>query len=212
VKRDPKEQLSDLSRGTEMHDWNQLNHIQIGRYAEYCFKMRFVLLGLDVYSAEVDDRGIDFAVRQEPDLYWDIQVKSSRQAKSGRGFNYVFVKRRNFRIRPNLLVGLALFEIDREPALFLIPATRWKTPGGIFVDRSYKGRKSEPEYGLKLSRKWISELDPFRFDTKAASHLRLTAPHRIAGRLKRADDARETLGQPSGDERAAPVQAPPRRA
>jgi hypothetical protein len=69
------------------HDWSRLNHLQIGRYAEYFTKMQFVLLGLDVYSAEVDDRGIDFVVRQEPDRYWDVQVKSVRK------LNYVFVRK-----------------------------------------------------------------------------------------------------------------------
>jgi hypothetical protein len=41
--------------------------------------MQFVLLGYEVYSSEVDDRGIDFVLRRKPGLYWDVQVKSIRR-------------------------------------------------------------------------------------------------------------------------------------
>jgi hypothetical protein len=62
----------------------------VGRYAEYFVKMTFVLLGYDVYAAEVDDRGIDFVLRCEPGHYWDLQVKSIREA------GYVFMTKQKF--------------------------------------------------------------------------------------------------------------------
>ena len=139
------------------HDWSRLNHLQIGRYAEYYTKMQFVLLGLDVYSAEVDDRGIDFVVRQEPDRYWDVQVKSVRK------LNYVFVRKEVFRLRPNLLLALTLFEDSRTPDQYLIPASRWAQPDKLFVNRDYEGKASKPEYGLNLSRARLPQLEPYRF-------------------------------------------------
>lgn len=140
------------------HIWSHLNHLQIGRYAEYYTKMQFVLIGLDVYGAEVDDHGIDFVVRQEPDRYWDVQVKSARK------LNYVFMRKEVFRIRPNLLLALTLFEDGREPDQYLIPATRWAEPDRLFVDRDYEGSASRPEYGLNLSRKRLPELEAFSFE------------------------------------------------
>jgi hypothetical protein len=140
------------------YQWDHLSHLQIGRYAEYFFKMQFTLLGFDVYSAEVDDRGIDFVLRREPDRYWDVQVKSIR--KTG----YVFFPKSKFRIRPTLLAAVAVFEDGRQPDLFLVRATRWKTPDGVFVDRDYQGLKSAPEYGINLSKKGIKVLEQFRFD------------------------------------------------
>jgi hypothetical protein len=137
--------------------WSNLNHLQIGRYAEYFFKMEFVQFGFDVYGAEVDDRGIDFVLRLEPDRYWDVQVKSLR------GSGYVFFQKSKFRIRPNLLVALALFENGREPDLFLIPASRWLTPDSVFVDRQYEGLKSPPEYGINVSSRNAQALAEFRF-------------------------------------------------
>lgn len=145
------------------HFWSELTHLQLGRYAEHLSKMHFVLRGLDVFSSEVDDRGIDFIIRQEPDRYWDVQVKSSRN------LNYVFLRKDKARIRPNLLLALVLFEDDKQPDLYLIPVSRWSTPDGLFVDRNYEGLSSKPEYGLNLSNKSLPSLQPFRFDTVAAT-------------------------------------------
>lgn len=65
-----------------IYKWDKLNHLQIGRYAEYLAKMELTAYGCDVYSSEVDDRGIDFVVRKDSEHYFDIQVKSLRMGKS----------------------------------------------------------------------------------------------------------------------------------
>ena len=148
---------------SQHHRWGHLNHLQVGRYAEYYFKMQFVLLGFDVYGAEVDDRGIDFVLRKEPDRYWDVQVKSLR------GKGYVFFQKEKFEIRPNLLAAVALFTDGHEPDLFLFPATRWETPDGVFVDRKYEGLKSRPEYGINISKKGMPALEAFRFTESLVS-------------------------------------------
>ncbi|RAI45321.1 DUF4365 domain-containing protein [Rhodoplanes roseus] len=148
--------MSDLVRPPHQAralQWSRLNHLQVGRYAEYYFKMQFTLFGFDVYSAEVDDRGIDFVIRLEPDRYWDVQVKSIRNS------GYIFFRKTKFQIRPNLLAALALFRDGHEPDMFLIPAARWNKPDGIFVDRNYDGLKSAPEYGITLSPKTLPGLD-----------------------------------------------------
>ncbi len=137
--------------------WSHLNNLQVGRYAEYFVKMRFVQQGFDVYSAEVDNRGIDFVLRKGPDRYWNVQVKSLR------GTGYVFFQKSKFRIRPNLVVALVIFLEKREPELFLIPSAEWLHPGGILVDREYSGLKSAPEYGINISNKGLKALEPFRF-------------------------------------------------
>lgn len=55
-----------------------LNHLQVGRYAEYLAKMEFTLDGFDVYTAEVDDKGIDLVVRNECRKFHEAQVKAVR--------------------------------------------------------------------------------------------------------------------------------------
>jgi hypothetical protein len=127
------------------YDWSRLNHLQVGKYAEYLVKMEFVLFGFDVYTSEVDDRGIDFVLRKHPATYYDVQVKSVR------GYNYVFFRKSAFDLRPNLLAALVIFVDGKPPELFLIRSEAWQSPDALLVYHDYKGLKSEPEFGINLS-------------------------------------------------------------
>ncbi len=142
----------------ERYDWQRLNHIQIGRYAEYFVKMEFVLHGFDVYTSEVDDRGIDFIVRRNETQYFDVQVKSLR----GRG--YIFFPKDRFLPRENLLAAVVLFEVGKVPDLFLVPSTVWLRGEDPFVSHDYTGKKSPPEWGLKVAKKFFPRLQEFAFD------------------------------------------------
>src|SRR5215210_5101400 len=147
---------------TEGYDWGKLNRLQLSRYAEYFVTMEFTRHGFAVYTAEVDDKGIDFIVRKEhpPEgieveyRYNDVQVKSARR------LNYVFIRKDKLVLRENLLVAVALFENGGLPNLYLIPATVWQQPDALFVDRDYKGLKEcNPEWGLNLSRRNLNLLE-----------------------------------------------------
>lgn len=48
--------------------------------------------GLDVYTSEVDDHGVDFVVKDKNKRFREIQVKSLR------GKGYVFVRKNKFDI------------------------------------------------------------------------------------------------------------------
>lgn len=43
--------------------WKSLSTAQVGHYGEYWVKMELTRHHLDVFTAEVDDHGIDFVVR-----------------------------------------------------------------------------------------------------------------------------------------------------
>ncbi|AEA47642.1 hypothetical protein [Archaeoglobus veneficus] len=128
------------------YNWSRLNRLQIGRYAEYFVKMEFTLFGFEVYTAEVDDRGIDFVVRKD-NRYYDVQVKSAR------GLNYIFFPKDKFSPRDNLLAAIVLFFDGEPPQLYLIPSKEWLKPNALLVSRDYEGKKSKPEWGLNLSKK-----------------------------------------------------------
>jgi hypothetical protein len=150
----------------EKYDWGKLTHLQLGRYAEYFVKMEFTRHGFDVYTAEVDDKGINFVIRKERKdadgatniEYRDVQVKSV-----GR-LNYVFIGKDKLTLRENPLVAVALFENGELPNLYLIPATKWQQHDALFVDRDYEGLKSKPEWGLNLSRRNLKLLEQYKFD------------------------------------------------
>jgi hypothetical protein len=130
--------------------WGSLNSRQLGKYAEYFVKMELTMHGLDIYTSEVDDKGIDFVARKGMNKYLDVQVKSVYKAK------YIYFPKSKFEInRANLLVAVVLFVAGEVPDIYLIPAQAWKTPNSLFVSRDFsgEGKKSAPEWGIQLSKK-----------------------------------------------------------
>ena len=142
------------------HCWKNLNKQQVGAYAEYFFKMELTMHGFQVYSTEVDDRGIDFVARRETGPFIELQVKSLR------GMGYVFMQKTKFPLRQNTYLALCLFTEGKEPDLFLVPSTAWLTPNSLFADRNYdgEGMKSKPEWGLNVSQKNLEALSAFSFE------------------------------------------------
>jgi hypothetical protein len=62
------------------YSWSRLNSHQVGRFAEYFVKMEFALYAFEVYTSEVDDRGIDFVARHGAGGFFEVQVKSVRES------------------------------------------------------------------------------------------------------------------------------------
>ena len=151
------------------YTWSRLNHLQVSRFAEYFVKMEFALYGFEVYTAEVDDRGIDFVARHAPGGFFEVQVKSARET------TYVFMQKDKFPLSPDRLLALVLLEEDQPPDLYLIPATAWLAPNALLVGRDYEGLKSKPEWGVQLSLRNRPLLVPYRFDTSVVSACGLSA-------------------------------------
>ena len=120
--------------------------------------MEFTLAGFDVYTPEVDDKGIDFIARKNENTYYDIQVKSAS------GFNYIFLPKNKFHLRKNLLAAIVLFEEGRPQKMYLIPSLEWSSPNSLLVSHDYDGKKSKPEWGLNISKKNLDLLNKFEFD------------------------------------------------
>ena len=155
----------EVSMFTDKYHWAKLTHLQVGRYAEYAVKMELVRAGLDVFTAEVDDKGIDFVIRRDSSTYFDIQVKSVR------GFNYVFLQKDKFALRDNMFAAVVAFFDGKPPSMYLIPATAWSVPSALLVDREYAGKASKPEWGINLSAKNLPLFEPFGFDVGVRSLL-----------------------------------------
>lgn len=130
--------------------WSKLNRMQLGRYAEYYAKMEFASYGFEVYTSEVDDRGIDFIAKNPKDkTYYEIQVKAIRNS------GYVFMKKEHMQITNNRLICLLLFMENHLPDVYVVPATAWLAPNALFVEHNYEknGQTSAPEWGLNISKK-----------------------------------------------------------
>ncbi len=138
----------------------ELNHLQIGRLGEYWTKIILTLNGFDIYTSEVDDKGIDFVVRVSKEKYIDIQVKTVREKTS-----YVFVSKEtwNNELRENLFLSLVLLFDCREPKVYLIPSISWREENNLLKSRDYlkEGQKSKPEWGLNISKRNLHLLEKY---------------------------------------------------
>jgi hypothetical protein len=144
----------------ERYLWNRLNTQQVGAYTEYFVKMELTMYGFQVYSTEVDDRGIDFVARHESGLFVEIQVKSVR-GNSG----YVFMHKSKFYLNENLYLALRFLLEGKPPELYLVSSRVWQTPSPLSVSHDYEGLKSKPEWGLNLSYRNMALLESFRFES-----------------------------------------------
>lgn len=147
-------------------NFDNLNNIQIGKIGEYWVKLNLTLYGVDVYTTEVDDKGIDFILRVNASQYIDIQVKTIRKAKTG----YVFVTKECWKdgLRDNLYLALVILENYKEPSTYLIPSTAWNNPTDLLRDRNYDSlsQKSKPEWGINLSMKNDYLLDQYSWEIR----------------------------------------------
>jgi hypothetical protein len=141
------------------YDWKKLNNQQVGTYTEYFVKMELTMYGFQVFTTEVDDRGIDFIARYEANPFMEIQVKSLRS------MGYVFMQKTKFNLNDNMYLALGLLFQDEAPSLYLIPSMVWLSPDSMFVERNYEGLKSKPEWGLNISQKNMPELERYRFES-----------------------------------------------
>lgn len=134
------------------NNWSKLSHLQLGKYGEYFAKMEFTKAGFDVYTSEVDDKGIDFVIRKNDSEHYDVQVKSVRN------YNYVFMRKEVFHLKENMILALIIFEEDAPPTLCLVPSLEWNImEHKFFCDNDYENKKSKPEWGLKLTKNNVEE-------------------------------------------------------
>jgi hypothetical protein len=155
-----KESLSQSETAPSMERfiWSRLNKQQVGAYVEYFVKMELTMYGFQVYSTEVDDRGIDFVARHERGSFIEVQVKSLR------GKGYVFMQKTKFALSDSLYLALGILTERKEPCLYLIPSRIWESVSTTFVSRDYGGDlKSKPEWGVNISGKNLATLAPFHF-------------------------------------------------
>ena len=66
----------------ENFTFDHLNNLQIGRIGEYWAKIWLTLGGFETYTVDVDDRGIDFVMKNQQNDFYKIQVKSIKRPTS----------------------------------------------------------------------------------------------------------------------------------
>ena len=133
---------------------------KLGTFCEYYAKMALTSYGMSVYTAEVDDHGIDF-VAESKNSFLKYQVKSVRESTK-----YVFMRKEHFDVEDaSLYLILILLRDGEHPDMYLSPAAAWRdSDSKLLVYHAYEGKKSDPEYGVNLSAKTLPDLQQYRLD------------------------------------------------
>ena len=142
------------------YQWSKLNRIQKGTFGEYFAKMEFTMYGFEVYTSEVDDRGIDFVVRHGNGAFLEVQVKSVSDN------NLQFVNASKFKQSDQFVVLLVRLTELFEPQLYLFLGTDWPSSDGLLVYSPYEGKKSEAAYEIRLAKSRNEILETYNFDTR----------------------------------------------
>lgn len=134
-------------------DERTTEHLYLGRTGELLVASEFIQNNFDVFSAEVDDKGIDLVVKNGCGAYFDIQVKSTNQT-------YVFMRKKVFVPRKNLFVALLILDKKGNKNFALIPSLEFKKKNKppFLKDKDYEGKKSPPEYGIQTSDTHLGEI------------------------------------------------------
>ncbi len=139
--------------------FEHLNKLQVGKIGEYWAKIWMTFAGFDIYTTDVDDKGIDFIIRTDNEKHIDVQVKTIRTT------GYVYVTKETWKsgLRENLNLVLVLLKNNEMPSVYFIPSKVWENPTALFTDKNYEkeGQTSKPEWGINISKKNMEELEQY---------------------------------------------------
>lgn len=130
-----------------------------GIFCEYYAKMTLISYGVNVYTSEIDDHGIDFLAEGRNGIL-------KFQVKSFRGYSqYVYMEKDKWDISDGALYLIMMMLIDGEhPDMYIIPASAWRQESKVFVHHDYEGKASKPDYGINVSKKNMPELWQYRIE------------------------------------------------
>jgi hypothetical protein len=143
-----------------MNEWNKLNRLQKGSFGEQYAKMLFTKYGAEVYSSDVDDRGIDFVARFPNSEFYDVQVKTVMD------MNLAYINKTKFKKSERFLVVLVRLEQGKEPEVYVFRATEWDSEDGLLKYNPYIEAESAPAYEIHLSRSRLQQMGKYLFEQR----------------------------------------------
>lgn len=140
--------------------WSRANLTpqKVGAFCEYYAKMALISYGVNVYTSEIDDHGIDFVAECRKG-FLKFQVKGVR------GLSQVFMEKEKFDVEDDTMFLILLLLVDgEEPDMYVIPASAWRRESSVFVSHDYLEKKSRPDYTVNVSKKNLPELEKYRVE------------------------------------------------
>ena len=119
--------------------------------------MEFAMFGFEIYTSEVDDRGIDFVARRAG-RFVEVQVKTVS------GYNLQYVNESKFKASDDFVVALVRLAEGAEPALYIFLGSDWPSDDGLLVYSPYEGKKSEAAYEIRLAQSRDKVIENYRLE------------------------------------------------
>ena len=114
------------------------------------------MYGYLVFGAEIDDRGVDFVVRNEFGRHFDVQVKTV----TGRNYTYIYESK----FSENLWICLVILTDGHHPTLYLLSGADWESDTSGLLQHHHYPKSREPEYGIHATKKRASAMEQYAFD------------------------------------------------
>jgi predicted RNase H-like HicB family nuclease len=144
------------------NDWNRLTRLQKGAFGEQYAKMLFTRHDAEVYSSDIDDRGIDFVARFPGSEFYEVQVKTVTN------MNLAYINEDKFKRSDRFLVVLIRLEQSKEPKMYVFRGNEWDSKDGLLKYKPYTNAKSQPAYEIHLSQGRIQQMGKYRFEKRVA--------------------------------------------
>lgn len=133
------------------YKWSALGRLQRGRFGEHFAKMEFAMHGFEIYTADVDDRGIDFVARRDGGEFLEIQVKTVSD------YNLQFVNESKFKRTDRFVVCLVRLQEGTAPQVYAFRGTDWpnqegRIDNGLLGYNRYEGKSSNAAYEIHLAK------------------------------------------------------------
>ena len=142
----------------ERYNYKGLTKLQLNERARGIFESEFKCNGFIVNRVKCNYRTISLLVSSDKGIRHLVHIRSVR------GYKYIYFKKKGFPLHPTWLAGVALLFEGQKPKLYLIPSTEWKTSNPLLKSPDYLGKKSDPEWGINLSKKNMEHLEQFVFN------------------------------------------------
>ena len=114
------------------------------------------MYGYLVFSAEIDDRGVDFVVRNEAGKHFDIQVKTV----TDRNFTYITESK----FSESLWVCLVVLTEGKLQTLYLFSGRDWSSDTRGLLRRHHFPKSREADYGIHIAKKRMLIMEQFAFN------------------------------------------------
>ena len=140
------------------YNYKDLTKLQLNEKARGIYESEFKSNGFIVNRVKCNYRTISLLVSSDKGIKHLVHIRSVR------GYKYIYFKKKGFPLRPTWLAAIALLFEGQMPQLYLIPSTKWEKPNSLLKSRDYSEKKSDPEWGINLSKKNMEHLEQFVFN------------------------------------------------